>query len=487
MKTGFRGGADLPAATKLDGENRRNMLLNMPISRVVPRMAIPTIIGMLITTFYSLADTYFVSSLGTTATAAVGINFSLDNLIMTAGSFLAVGANSYIARLLGAKDDKKASQVLSTAVFSGMITGLGVMILGLIFLDPLVRALGATPDIMQYAKDYASYVLLAAPFMATNFVMNQCLRSEGSAMYSMIGIVSGAILNIGLDPLFIFVFGWGVKGASAATAISKLVSFIILIMPYIRRNSILHLSTRNIKFSRDIVSEVVKMGSPAMMRSGLAAVSTIVLNNIAATYSASILAGMSVVNRVMMFLFAAVLGFGQGYQPVAGFNWGARRYDRVLKAFWFSSVAGVAGISVLSLFMGLFARNIMMLFSTTDAAMISIGVLSIQLQCLAMPIHGWVVIVNMNYAGLGQAKGALILSITRQGIFFIPMIIFLPWLFGAQGLAVAQAASDVLSLAIALPLCVKIIRMIKQRLLAEQTPVALREPDMVNKEEIAEA
>jgi putative MATE family efflux protein len=286
----------LSADANFKGENRRDMMLNAPIYRIIPQMAIPTVISMLITTFYSLADTYFVSSLGTAATAAVGINFSLDNLIMTAGSFLAVGANSYIARLLGAKDDKKASQVLSTSVFSALITGTAAMILGLIFLDPLVRALGATPDVVQYAKDYAGYVLLAAPFMATNFVMNQCLRSEGSSVYSMVGIVSGAVLNIGLDPLFIFTFGWGVKGASAATAISKFVSFIILITPYVRRSSLLHLSTRNIKFSSDIVGEVVKMGFPAMMRTGLAALSTIVLNNMAAAFSASVLAAMAVVN-----------------------------------------------------------------------------------------------------------------------------------------------------------------------------------------------
>jgi putative MATE family efflux protein len=212
-------------------ERRRDLLLNGPIYKVIPRMAIPTIISMLITTFYNLADTYFVSSLGTSATAAVGVNFSLDNLIMTAGSFLAVGANSYIARLLGAKEETKASQVLSTAFFSALITGSLAMLTGLLFLDPMVHALGASGDVVPYAKDYASYILLAAPFMAANFVMNQCLRSEGSAVFSMIGMVSGAILNIGLDPLFIFVYGWGVKGAAAATAISKLVSFIILLCP----------------------------------------------------------------------------------------------------------------------------------------------------------------------------------------------------------------------------------------------------------------
>jgi Na+-driven multidrug efflux pump len=203
------------------------------------------------------------------------------------------------------------------------------------------------------------------------------------------------------------------------------------------------------------------------MRVGLMSVSTIILNNIAAQFSSSVLAGMSVVSRVMMFLFAAVLGFGQGFQPVAGFNWGARRYDRVLRAFSFASLAGVAGISFLSLIMGIFARDIMLIFSKTDAVLIAVGTLSIRLQALAMPIHGWVVIVNMCYAGLGQARGAAILSITRQGIFYIPMLFLLPQLFDAQGLAAAQAAADFLSLAVALPLAVKIIRHIRQRQLED--------------------
>jgi putative MATE family efflux protein len=459
-----------PASSRQEG--RREMLLNTPMQRLIPKMAIPTIISMLVTSMYNLADTFFVSSLGTTATAAVGVNFSLDNLVMTAGSFLAVGANSYIARLLGAKQDKKASQVLSTSFFTAIFTGLLVTIFGLIFLDPLVRGLGATDNIVQYSKDYASYLLLAAPFMASSFVMNQCLRSEGSATYSMIGIVFGAFLNIGLDPLFIFTFGWGVKGASAATAISKLVSFCILITPYLRRSSLLHLSHRNIRYSRDIVTEVVKMGFPAMMRSGLAAVSTIVLNKVAGLYSDSILAGMSVVNRVVMFPTAAILGFGQGYQPVTGFNWGAKRFDRVYKAFTFSSTAGIIASTLMGLVLALFAEPIMHLFTTTDQEMIAIGVLSIRLQCLVMPIHAWVIVVNMCYAGLGKARGAAILSISRQGLCLIPMIVLLPLFFAAQGLAAAQAASDVISLLIAVPLCIFALRDIRTRMLAQNKAAA---------------
>lgn len=448
-------------------DKKRDLLLNSPVHKIIPRMALPSIISMMVTTFYNLADTFFVSFLGTEATAAVGVNFSLDSLIMTAGSFLAIGANSYIARLLGAKQDHKASQVLSTAFFTSIMTGLFATIAGLLFLDSLVRGLGADESILQYSKDYAGYVLFAAPFMASSLVMNQCLRSEGSPVYSMIGIVSGAVLNIGLDPLFIFSFGWGVKGASAATAISKFVSFSILLMPYLRRSSLLHLSIRHIKYSRDIVSEIVKMGFPSLVRFGLSAASTIVLNNIAISFSDSVLAAVSVVNRVMMFLNAAIIGFCQGFQPVAGYSWGARRFERVYKAYWFSIVAGVSAISVLAIIMAVFAPQIMHLFTATDQEMIRIGVFSIRLQCMALPIFAWVAVVNFSYAALGKAKGAALLSLSRQGICLVPMLLILPRIFGELGLAGAQAAADLLTLLLAVPLNISLLRDIKCRIRAE--------------------
>ena len=302
-------------------QDRKLMMLNEPVHRVIPKMAIPTIVAFLINSIYSLADTYFVSSLGTNATAAVSVNASLDQLIMMCGSMLAMGANSYIARLLGKNDDKKASQVLSTAFFTAFAIGASLLAFGTIFMVPMVRLLGATPTCEQYSIDYATYVLMAAPFMACNFVMNQCLRSEGSATLSMVGMGFGGILNCVLDPIFIFGFDMGVAGASLATAISKVVSFCILIFPYITRRSLLHLSIRNFKPSRDIVTEVVTVGSSSMFRSGLAVAAGILLNKLAGDISDSVLAGIGVCTKIMMFPFSIILGFGNGFQPVVGFNW----------------------------------------------------------------------------------------------------------------------------------------------------------------------
>ncbi len=443
-------------------EKRRTMLLDEPISRIIPKMAIPTIVAFLINSIYSLADTYFVSSLGTSATAAVSVNASLDQLIMMAGSMLAVGANSYIARLLGQGNEKKASQVLSTAFFLAMGLGTALMIFGNIFMTPMVRLLGATPTCETYSIDYATYVLYAAPFMAANFVMNQCLRSEGSATLSMLGMGFGGILNCVLDPIFIFGLDMGVAGASLATAISKWVSFAILIFPYLTRRSLLHLSIRNFHISKDIITEIVSVGSSSMFRSGLSVVAGILLNSLAGSISDSVLAGIGVCTKVMLFPFGIILGFGNGFQPVAGFNWGAKRYDRVRESYHFSAKVAIIGSVIMAALVAVFSDTIIVLFAGTDPEMRRIGVICMISQCVALPIHAWVAVVNMLCAGLGNAKGALALSTSRQGTCFIPILYPMAWLLGSYGVATVQAAADVLTLALAIPIIIGMKKKIAQ-------------------------
>lgn len=437
------------------------MMLNEPIGRVIFKMAIPTIVAFLINSIYSLADTYFVSSLGTNATAAVSVNASLDQLIMMCGSMLAVGANSFIARLLGRGDKKKANQVLSTAFFLAAGLGALLLIVGVSFMRPMVRLLGATPTCEQYSIDYATYVLLAAPFMASNFVMNQCLRSEGSATLSMIGMGLGGILNCVLDPIFIFGLNMGVAGASLATALSKLVSFVILIFPYVTKRSVLRLSIRNFHFARDIIGEIVSVGSSSMFRSGLAVVSAIFLNNLAGDISDAVLAGIGVSTKIMMFPFSIILGFGSGFQPVAGFNWGAKRYDRVLSSYRFAAITALVGAGIMAALLAIFADPVIALFPDTDAQMRKIAALSIVLQCIALPIHAWVAVVNMLCAGLGNAKGAFILATSRQGTCFIPILFPMALLMGEYGIASVQAVADVLTLAFAIPIIISMLRRIK--------------------------
>ncbi len=451
-------------------QERREMMLSEPISRVIPKMAIPTIVAFLINSIYSLADTFFVSSLGTNATAAVSVNASLDQLIMMAGSMLAVGANSYIARLLGQGDDKKASQVLSTAFFLALGLGTLLMIFGNVFMLSMVRLLGATPTCEQYSVDYATYVLLAAPFMASSFVMNQCLRSEGSAIFSMIGMGIGGVLNCVLDPIFIFTLDMGVAGASLATAISKWVSFTVLVIPYITRRSLLHLSIKNFHFSLDIIGKIVSIGSSSMFRSGLAVVAGILLNDLAGNYSDSVLAGIGVTTKIMMFPFSIILGFGTGFQPVAGFNWGAKRYDRVQESYRFSTAIALIGSVVMAAVLMVFADPIIVMFAGSDPEMRELGALCIRLQCIALPVHAWVAVVNMLCAGLGNAVGAFLLATARQGSCMIPILFVMDRYMGAYGVVSVQAVADVLSLALAIPIASYMLRKIKKtRLLYEQS------------------
>ena len=442
---------------------REQMMLSDSLPKTITKMAFPSIIGFLITSIYNLADTFFVSGLGESATAAVSVNASLDQIIMMAGSMLAVGAASYISRLLGARNKEKADQVLSTAFFLAFLFGLIVSVLGTVFMRPMVRLLGATDTCEQYAIEYTTYVLVVASFTATTFVMNQCLRAEGSPMRSMFGMGFGGILNCFLDPIFIFNLGMGVAGASLATAISKLVSFAILVFPYLTRRSVLRLSPRCFRPNRDILFQIISVGSSSMFRSGLAVISAIVLNNIAGDISDAVLAGIGVSNKIMMFPFGIILGFGTGFQPVVGFNWGAKQYDRVRDGYRFAARTAVIGTAVMGLMLAVFAQPLIGLFAKAGQAeaMREVGALCIRLQCLALPAHGWVMIVNMLCAGLGKAKGALLLSTSRQGTCFLPIVYPMSWLWGANGVAAVQAAADMLTLFLALPLIRRVMRQIQ--------------------------
>lgn len=441
-------------------ENRRDLMLNGKIHRIIPKLALPMMVSMLINSFYNMVDTYFVSKISSEATAAAGVNFSLMSIITSVGMAFGVGAGSYISRLLGAKRDEEASKTISTAFILSFGVGFLLMIFGFIFMRQLVVFMGATPEIINYSIDYASYILYAAPIMAGSFVLNQGLRAEGSPMFSMIGMAIGGVINIILDPIFIFVLDWGVAGASAATAVSQFISFLVLLYPYVTRRTIIKLSFKLFSPTKDIIVEIAKMGFPTLIRSGLMTVSSIVKNNIAGGFSTYALASISVVNRLMMFIGSVLIGFGQGFQPVAGYNWGAKRYDRVLKSYRFCSIVGVVGISVFCSIMAIFAPNIMGVFSD-QYEVISLGAFSIRLNCLAMPVHAWVIVINMLFQAMGRGTSAAILSLSRQGICLIPSVIVMSLLFGVWGLASAQAVADFLSLILAIPLLLKVLKEIK--------------------------
>ena len=451
------------ASTSESKEQRKQAMLTEDIKTLIPRMAVPTIVAQMITTIYNIVDTYFVSTLGTNATAAVGVNSSLQRMITLIGSLIGAGACSYIARLLGAKREEDANRVLSTSFFIGLGLAVLFMIIGRISVHPLVFMLGATQECAQFSIDYATYVLYAAPFMIGSFILNMCLRSEGSAMFAMIGIGFGGILNCFLDPLFIYKLGLGVAGASMATTISQIVSFCILITPYIRKQSSCEIALCLFKPVAEDIRQVLAIGSTSFFRSAFSVVAVVLLNRVAGTYSTAALAAISVANRVMEFPFAAILGFGQGFQPIAGFNWGAKRMDRVKSSYQFAARVSVIGAVIVGVLLLITAGPIVRIFnSQADPEVQRLGILGIRTQCLALWIHSWGSIVNMFYAGIGKAKQALLMSTARQGYCLIPVLFIAPVLFGVNGIACSQAMADLLSLAVIIPLAVKIRTLVKE-------------------------
>lgn len=430
------------------------------------RLAIPTIITMLITAFYNMADTFFVGQLGnTSATGAVGVVFSFMSIIQACGFFFGQGSGNVISRLLGQERTEEAQRLAAIGFFSALLVGVVIMVTGLIFLEPLARLLGSTDTILPYAKDYLRIILLGAPYMTSSLVLNNQLRFQGNAFYGMLGIGAGAVLNVVLDPILIFVFDMGIAGAAAATAISQFVGFCILLICCTRGDN-LRIRVRLFRPRWRDYSLIVRGGLPTLCRQGLSSASTIALNFMAGVFGGDpAIAAMSVATRVMQFAFSAVIGFGQGFQPVCGFNYGAGLYERVKRAFWFC-----ARVSTLILFLAavigfVFAAPLVSMFSD-DPAVIPIGVLSLRLQCIGLPFMGWYTTGNMMLQTIGRVGKASFLSMSRQGIFFIPLVLGLPWLVtltaGAVdpllGVQLAQPLADIISFLVSIPLTVVVLR-----------------------------
>lgn len=448
--------------TKTQEEKYRRMV-ETPVSRLIPGLAVPTIISMLVTSIYNMADTFFVSQIGTSASGAVGVIFSAMAMIQALGFCLGMGSGNYISRSLGNQNTKEAGKAAATAFFTAL--GLGVVIGagGLFFLKPLVMFLGATETIAPYAEDYARYILLAAPFMMCSFVMNNILRSQGNAMYAMVGITAGGILNIILDPIFIFTFRLGTGGAAMATALSQIISFVILLLQCNLRRDCLSIRLREFTPSFKMYGEILYAGAPSFARQFIASASVIMLNVAAGPFGDAAIAAMSIVSRFMMFINSALIGFGQGFQPVCGFNFGARKYERVQEAFWFCVKVAVVMVTVLGLACIGFSREIITMFRREDQQVIEIGTLALQMQLLTLPIQAWITMANMLSQSIGYGFRATVVALGRQGIFLIPALLILPRLWGIRGIQLAQPLSDVCTFVLATVIVAGIIKDLKAR------------------------
>ena len=449
----------------LSQEEKIKYLTTKPVPGLICQMSVPTIISMLVSSFYNMADTYFVGKIDTNSTAAVGVAFSIMALIQACGFFFGHGSGNYISRKLGAGEYEDANIMAANGFYSSFFAGILVSVLGLIFLEPLSLLLGATPDFLESTKQYLGIILVGAPFMMSQFVLNNQLRFQGSASFAMIGVVTGAVVNIVLDPIFIFLLHMGVAGAAVATVISQIISFCIL-WKVSRRGGNIKVQWKNFHPGFRAFQEIFRGGVPSLCRQGLGSLATICLNRsagmFAGDYTVQAIAAMSVVTRITMFANSALIGFGQGFQPVCGMNYGAKKYERVSQGLWFCVKVAFVFLLAVSALGFLFAKPLVTLFRKDDLDVIRIGTTALRFQCIAFPLNAWTVLCTMYLQFIGKATKASIVSASRQGLFFLPLIWVLPYFFGLTGVQITQMIADILSFVMSVPIGIGVLREMKK-------------------------
>ena len=431
-------------------EDNYTFLTQEPIPKVIGTMAVPTIIAMLITNLYNIVDTYFVGKINTQATAAVGIVFSVMFFIQAFSFFFGNGSGNYISRELGSKNRRNAEQMASTALGYAFISSIIIVVFGLIFLDKICVFLGSTSTILPYTRQYLGISLLGIPFIMCTLCMNNQMRFQGYARYSMYGIVVGALLNCVLDPLFIFTFNMGIRGAAIATVTGQAVGFVVMYVMS-RHKDIIHYTPRNFSHRGMFIKEIIAGGTPSLSRQGLASIATIALNVSASHYGDAAIAAMSIVNRITMFIFSMIIGLGHGYQPMCGFCYGAKRYERVKAGFWFCVKVGTSFLFFWAVILFIFSAEAIELFRN-DFDGISIGTRALRYQLLTFPLWSFILMSNMIMQTCRKTFRANLLAASRQGLFFIPLIFILPHYLGLTGVEICQACGDFITLLLTAPI-----------------------------------
>jgi len=417
-------------------EEKFRQMLEEPVNRLIPKLAIPSMVSMIVVAVYNMADTFFVSRLGTSASAAVGVVFSMAAIIQAIAFMIGMGCGNEISRLLGAKEQEEAERYVAVGFFTELIIG---------------------------AMQYARIILFGSPFMMASLGMNNMLRFQGNSFYSMIGISTGGVLNMFLDPLFIYVGKMGIGGAAFATILSQMLSFFILLYQCNKMPACISVSPRNFKPSLKRYSIILRFGCPSLARQGIAGVSTILLNFSAHPYGDAAIAAMAIVMRISMFIFSLVIGFGQGFQPVCGYAYGAKHYKRVAEAYRFSLKVGFTMLIFAGAAVFLFAKPLVTAFRKEDGEVIRIGTLALQLQCLTMPLSAQITMANMFSQTTGYPLRASIVALLRQGICLIPILLIFPRAFGLFGLQMSQPLSDIFAASIAFLITGGILKELKER------------------------
>ena len=442
-----------------------------PIPQLVLSLAAPTILSMLITSIYNLADTFFVGQISTSASGAVGVVSSLMAIIQALGFMLGHGAGTIISRSLGSRDTTAATRFASTSFFTALVFGVVLAVAGLGTLPHFMMLLGSTETILPHACAYARPILIAAPLMISSLVMNNILRYEGKASFAMIGLVTGGVLNIALDPLFMFVFGLGTAGAGIATALSQSISFCILLSMFLRGKTVSQFRLSTVTREARDFGRILLGGAPSFGRQGLNSIGGMLLNLAARSYGDAAVAGMSIVSRIFMFIISVAIGVGQGLQPVASFNYGARKYRRVRQAAIFTIEAAFCMLVVLVGLCWVNGDALVRLFRD-DPAVTAVALPAFHYQCLAMLLQPIIVVANMTFQSVGASGRATFLACCRQGVFFIPLILILPRTHGLFGVEICQPIADVLTFLVSLPFLIAFLQQLGRMGDAEQSKTA---------------
>ena len=438
-------------------EMQYKKMTETPISRLIITLGIPTTVSMLITNVYNMADSYFVSQTDLSAGGATSIVFGLMAIIQAFGFMFGHGAGSNISRMLGGKNTERAGKFASTGFFSAISSGILIMLFGLCFLKPLMLLLGSTDTILPYASSYARFILIAAPVMTGSCVLNNILRYEGKAILAMAGLTTGGLLNMLLDPIFIFKLNMGISGAGLATAISQYISFFILLFMFISGRTQSKINFRSFRPNREFLGNIVVTGLPSLARQGLGSVSTMVLNAQAKPFGDAAIAAMGYVGRTSNLIFSVGLGIGQGFQPVSGFNYGAKKYSRVKKGTLFTMAFGSAFIGIVSVVCFCFAPDIIGIFRH-ETEVIEIGAFALRIQCIALVFFPVSVVATMLFQSIGKSSFALILSCLQSGALFIPLCVILSRCFGVIGIEIAQPVAYVLASVVSAPMLVRFLK-----------------------------
>ena len=427
-------------------------LVMTPVEQLIPRLAVPTILSMMITMIYNLVDAFFVGKLGTSASAAIGVVLGVQSIFQAFGFMMGHGAGSQISIRLGEGDKDAADRLFSTAVIS-VIVGI-VCLFGL---EPLMRLMGSTDTILPFSKNYGFYILISGPALVGSCVLNNVMRYEGRAVLAMVGLVTGGVLNMIGDPILMFGLGLGIDGAGLSTAISQYISFGILLYMVFSKRTISRLSLRFRSNDPEVTLSIMRVGFPSLIRQMLNSISTITLNHAAMPYGDAAIAAMAIVGRIVMFIGSAMIGLGQGFQPVSAYNFGARKYARLRQAFYFTVKAGMLVLGILAIFGFLFPEPIVRLFRD-DPQVVEIGSRALRFQCIAVVMQPFSVTSNMMFQSIGRSKEASFMAMLRSGLYYIPSLLILPLFLGLTGIECAQMVSDILTTLTCIPFVARFMR-----------------------------